>query len=93
MNIKELKNVKKVRDFDGNYAVFTTNDDKDGIINREGEILLPADKYDIIFKEMHNNIYTLAIDSTPIKDYFNADTREIVHLTDEDIKAGKQKPE
>ena len=93
MNIKELKNVKKIEAFNGNYAVYQSNDDKEGIINCDGEVLLEAKKYDFVFKEMYNNIYTLAIDSTPITDYFNADTREIVHLTDEEIKAGKQKPE
>ena len=91
MNIKELKNVKKIEAFDGNYAIYQSNDEKEGIINRDGEVLLEAKKYDFVFKEMYNNIYTLAIDSTPITDYFNADTREIIHLTDEDIKAGKQK--
>ena len=91
MNIKALNNVKNIQAFNGNFAVFITYDDKEGIINREGEILLPADKYDIIFKEMNNNIFTLAIDSTPITDYFNADTREIVHLTDAEIMAEKQK--
>ena len=93
MNIKELNNVKKIEAFTGNFAVFSTYDDKDGIINRQGEILLPAEKYDVIFKEMNNNIYTLAIDSTPITDYFNADTREIVHLTTLEVYRAKNWPD
>ena len=49
MNIQEVKNLKKISAFYGDYAIFETKDDKSGLINRKGEVLIPADKYELIF--------------------------------------------
>ena len=48
MNIKEIQNLKKISAFYGEYAIIETKDEKFGLINRYGDVLVPADKYERI---------------------------------------------
>ena len=49
MNVKDIKNLKTITAFFGNFAIYATTDFKEGLINRNGEIVGPAEKYEAIF--------------------------------------------
>ncbi len=42
MNVKDIKNLKSINAFNGEFAIFTEVSSRQGLINRQGEILLPA---------------------------------------------------
>ena len=48
MNIKDIKNLKRISAFYGNFAIYTTANYKAGLINRKGEIVYPAEKYEAV---------------------------------------------
>ena len=58
MNVKDIDNLKHYGAFNGEYAIYTTKDDKEGIINRQGEIVFPAEKYELVFHH-HDDVFEL----------------------------------
>ena len=78
MNVLELKNLKKIWAFDGNFAVFDTKDDKTGIINRKGEIVLPADNWGVV-SHIIDDIYILQMcDGSNKQAYYDANLQKEV---------------
>lgn len=78
MKVKDIKNLKSISAFAGNFATFTTTENKCGIINRQGVILFPADKYDDAF-HIGNGVFGLQMyDGTPGNTYFDANKQEVV---------------
>ena len=65
MNIKEVKHCS-VSAFHGDYAIFSVRKHKDlyyqGLINRNGDIVVPADKYETIVPEERENLFCLCQD-------------------------------
>lgn len=92
MNIKDIKNLEHMEAFYGNFAVYKITDGKEGIINREGEIILEAKEYDMVFREMKNSIYSVSKDDERVK-YFDAEKQQFVELSPLDIYRAKQWPE
>lgn len=75
MNIQEVKNLKKISAFYGGFAIFTTTDDKEGLVNRKGEVIIPAEKYEMIFHHCDDifSLYTKKEDgSISVTSYFDA---------------------
>ena len=90
MNIKDIKNLAHICAFEGEFAVFKTQKGKEGIVNRMGEIVLEAGKYEFVFREMDNSIYTVGNgDGSPMQ-YFDAVNRKIVELTTLEIYRAKK---
>ncbi len=58
MNVKDIDNLKHYGAFNGEYAIYTTKDNKEGIINRQGEIVFPAEKYELVFHH-HDDVFEL----------------------------------
>lgn len=81
MNIKDTKNLDLICAFEGDFAVFKTTDDKEGIVNRQGEIILEAKDYWMVYRDMDPAIYALVNSGAPIK-HFDATTRKMVEVTD-----------
>lgn len=82
MNVKDIKNLKKISAFYGEFAIFETKDEKAGLINRKGEIVYPADKYELIFHHC-DNVFELWLNTDGVikcSKYFDA-------------KLGKEVPE
>jgi len=78
MNVKEIKNLKRIWAFEGNFAVYETCDNKAGIINRQGEVIFPADKYDFGF-HIENGIYNFQVVNSVIPAiFFDANLRKVV---------------
>jgi hypothetical protein len=78
MNVLELKNLKKIWAFDGNFAVFDTKDGKTGIINRNGEVVLPADNWEVA-SHIVDDIYILQMcDGSSKQTYYDAALRKEV---------------
>ena len=88
MNIKDITNLAQISAFTGEFAIYSTEEGKEGIINRKGEIVLEANKYDYVFREMDNFIYTVACDGAPVE-YFDAEEREMVQLSTLEIYRAK----
>lgn len=89
MNIKDIKNLAHIEAFYGNFAVYKITDGKEGIINREGEIILEAKDYDLVFREMKNSIYSVANDGAHVK-YYDAEKQQFVELSLLEIYRAKQ---
>ena len=72
MNVKDIKNLKQISAFEGNFAVYVTTANKAGIINRQGEVIYPADKYDGAF-HIENGVFNLQVYDGQTPDiYFDA---------------------
>lgn len=75
MNVKDIENLKSVNAFVGNFAIFTTRENKVGIINRMGEVVYAANKYDGAFI-VKDNVFELQIfDGKTPSIYFDAEKR------------------
>lgn len=75
MNVKELKNLKKISAFYGDFAIFETKDEKSGLINRKGEVLIPAGQYELIYHHCDDifSLWTKKDDgSISVTTYFDA---------------------
>ena len=46
MNVRDINNLKQLRAYQSDYAVYETTDNKSGIINRKGDIVFEAKDYD-----------------------------------------------
>jgi len=77
MNVQEIKNLKRIWAFEGNFAVYETNEGKAGVINREGEIVFEAKDYDNA-TSIGNDIFML--------DYWDGQYSERIFL---DANTGK----
>lgn len=85
MNVKDIKNLKHFGAFTGEFAVYTTKDKKEGIINRQGEIVFPAEKYDYVYRSSYHSedVFELWLNTDGVitcSKYF-------------DVKLGKEVPE
>lgn len=90
MNVKDIKNLKKVWAFNGNFAAYETTENKAGIINRQGEIIYLADKYDFAFY-IENGIFNLqTINSTVPAIFYDANLRKEVEKPNHEVT---KKPE
>lgn len=58
MNVNHMNNLKNIESFNGNFAVYYNTDGMVGIINRQGEIVLEADKFEFA-REVENGIFVL----------------------------------
>lgn len=90
MNIKDLRNIRVVKPYQGEFAIFTTREGKDGVINREGEVLFPAEEYDFaqyLEKEGMFSFLTIEAESPAKYLLFDANTglcfnKHILHYFD-----------
>ena len=74
MNIKDIKNLNKIESFNGNFAIYYNTDGMAGIINRQGEVLIEADKYDYAW-ETNDGMYVLNNFKEDINLTFDANTQ------------------
>lgn len=76
MNVKDIKNLKSIFAFEGNFAVYTTTNNKMGLINRKGEIVIEASKYDGAFHIKGSVFEFQNFDEKNTSIYFDANTCE-----------------
>ena len=74
MNIKDIKNLNKIESFNGNFAIYYNTDGMAGIINRQGEVVIEADKYDYAW-ETNDGMYVLDNFKEDIHLTFDANTQ------------------
>jgi len=80
MNVKDITNLKRIWAFEKDFAVIETTDNKSGIINRQGEVILDPKDYDMAL-QTEDGLFALdKFDEQGISHriYFNAYTREII---------------
>lgn len=80
MNIKDIKNVKKLWAFENQFAVYDTTDGKAGIINRQGEVIYPAGEYNSAF-QCEDGLFMLDKyfeDGNTKRVFYNANTGETI---------------
>lgn len=66
MKIKEVKNIVEISAFYGDFATFTTEangEKRDGLINRQGDVVIPAEKYRMILPDnVDENLFLLYLE-------------------------------
>lgn len=75
MNVKDIKNLKNFSAFYGEFSIFETKDEKVGLINRQGEVVYPAGKFDLA-SHLQNGVFFFQTicdkDNKCIEMYFDA---------------------
>lgn len=82
MNIKDIKNLHKIDSFNGNFALIYTDDDKIGLVNRQGEIVLEPEKYSF-GTEVINGIF--AFDDYNTNSYLTYDANTQTRLSEKHV--------
>lgn len=83
MNVKDIKNLQRVWPFSGEFTTFTVKADGDeyaktGIINRQGEVILPADHFSCATKVNSSYFYQLFEHDSERIYLYNAQKREFM---------------
>lgn len=92
MNVKDINNLKRIWAFNGNFAIYETTMGKAGLINRQGEVIFPADKYEFGFY-IENDLYNFQVaDSVVPAIFFDANLRKKVEQPERSIIEKPQLP-
>lgn len=79
MNVSEVTNLSEVRAFKNQYAIYQTSDKVEGIIDRSGNIILPATEY--LISRVTDNLFNLLNVEKREEYTFDADLNTILPIS------------